>query len=421
MHAISVRNLGKAYKQYPSRWARLAEWILPGGRPRHRLHWVLQDICLDLLPGETVGIIGVNGAGKSTLLKIIAGITSPTTGAVTRNGRLSALLELGMGFHPDFTGRQNLFMAGQLLGYDSDEIIGRMPEIESFADIGDYIDRPVRTYSSGMQVRLAFSLATASQPPILIIDEALSVGDAAFQRKCFRRIEAFLQAGTTLLFVSHDIETVKKLCRKAVYVRGGRMAAVGPAKTVCDQYERDLFGGGAEAACPAPAQSAAPAMIDPGLLTNCELVYGDGRAVIDAIWLENESGQNANVFHPRSRIRVRYRVHFRHALSHPVFAMMIKTREGVAVFGTDTLQLGHQTGVIKAGTVLEITFTLSNTLAPATYYLNCGVRDPQAHRQVFVHRRVDALMFRVAADRYTTVATGIADMQAAFLCQEAMP
>lgn len=419
MDAISVTSLGKAYKQYPSRWARLAEWILPGGRPRHRLNWVLQGITFHVRAGESVGIVGVNGAGKSTLLKLIAGITQPTAGTVAVNGPLAALLELGMGFHPDFTGRQNLFMGGQLLGLGAGEIARLMPGIEDFADIGPYIDQAVRTYSSGMQVRLAFALATARRPSILIIDEALSVGDAAFQRKCFRRIETFLRAGTTLLFVSHDLETVKKLCRKAVYFRGGRMAAVGAAKTVCDQYERDLFGG-APPADPSPA-ALVPVRIDPSLLTACEMAYGDGRAVIDSVWLENESGQKANVFYPGAALRVRYRVDFKRSLNNPVFAMMIKTREGVAVFGTDTLQLNQPTGMIQGGTVVEVTFGLKNTLAPATYYLNCGLRDPDAGGSVFIHRRVDALMFRVVADGRTTAAVGISDMQAAFRLQEIVP
>jgi lipopolysaccharide transport system ATP-binding protein len=418
---ITVANLGKAYKQYPTRWSRLAEWVLPNGKPRHELKWVLKDISFTVRPGEAVGIVGINGAGKSTLLKLITGTTVPTTGEAVVNGRVAALLELGMGFHPDFTGRQNVFMAGQLMGYSAGEIDGLMPGIESFADIGHYIDQPVRTYSSGMQVRLGFALATAKRPPILIIDEALAVGDAAFQRKCFRRIEEFSEAGTTLLFVSHDIETVKKLCRTAVYLRGGRIAAVGSAKTVCDRYERDLFGGAGRTAEPAGGIEAAPALIDPGLLTGCELTYGDGRAVIDPVWLENESGRKANVFYPGATLRVRYRVYFKTTLNHPVFAMMIKTREGVAVFGTDTLQLNHQTGLIKEGTVLEITFALNNTLAPATYYLNCGLRDPDARNDIFVHRRVDALMFRVLADGRTTVATGIADLQAALLLQEVVP
>ncbi len=226
MGTITVTNLGKAYKQYPTRWSRLAEWVLPGKKVRHQLQWVLQDINFTVNPGEAVGIIGINGAGKSTLLKMITGTTQPTTGSVNITGRVSAMLELGMGFHPDFTGRQNVYMAGQLLGYNMEEIARLMSEIEAFAEIGDYIDQPVRVYSSGMQMRLAFSVATMSRPDILIVDEALSVGDAAFQRKCFRRIESYCAQKTTLLFVSHDTETVKKICSKSHFPQRGQAGAI---------------------------------------------------------------------------------------------------------------------------------------------------------------------------------------------------
>lgn len=183
MGHIRVSGLAKAYKQYPNRWSRLLEWLLPFSRPRHHLHWILQDVDFEIQPGEAVGIVGVNGAGKSTLLKMITGTTQPTRGQIELQGRVAALLELGMGFHPDFTGRQNAFMAGQLLGMQVEEIEALMPQIESFAEIGEAIDQPVRTYSSGMQMRLAFSVATARRPDILIVDEALSVGDAYFQHK----------------------------------------------------------------------------------------------------------------------------------------------------------------------------------------------------------------------------------------------
>lgn len=175
MGHIRVSGLGKAYKQYPNRWSRLFEWLVPFSRSRHHLHWVLQGVDFEIQPGEAVGIVGVNGAGKSTLLKMITGTTQPTCGQIHLHGRVAALLELGMGFHPDFTGRQNAFMAGQLLGMQVEEIEALMPEIEGFAEIGDAIDHPVRTYSSGMQMRLAFSVATARRPDILIVDEALSV------------------------------------------------------------------------------------------------------------------------------------------------------------------------------------------------------------------------------------------------------
>lgn len=236
MGQIIVNNIGKAYKRYPSRWARLIEWFDKYNRIRHEQRWVLRGISFTVEPGEAVGIIGNNGSGKSTLLKIITGTTHPTTGAVTVHGKIAALLELGMGFHPDFTGRQNVFMSGQLLGHSTAELERHFPEIESFAEIGDYMDQPVRTYSSGMQVRLAFSVATAIRPAVLIVDEALSVGDAYFQHKSFERIRAFRDQGTTLLFVSHSPSAVKTLCNRAILLDEGIAVRDGAPDDVLDYY-----------------------------------------------------------------------------------------------------------------------------------------------------------------------------------------
>ena len=201
---------------------------------------MLQDINFTVNPGEAVGIIGINGAGKSTLLKMITGTTQPTTGGVHITGRVAALLELGMGFHPDFTGRQNAFMAGQLLGYSVEEIARLMPEIEAFAEIGDYIDQPVRVYSSGMQMRLAFSVATAHRPDVLIVDEALSVGDAYFQHKSFDRIREFRKQGTTLLIVSHDKGAIQSICDRAILLNAGKLAMEGEPEAVMDYYNAML-------------------------------------------------------------------------------------------------------------------------------------------------------------------------------------
>lgn len=241
MGAITVRQFGKAYRQYPNRWSRLLEWFMPGEKPRHSLKWILRDINFHVSPGEAMGIVGMNGAGKSTLLKLITATAQPTTGSVSMVGRIAALLELGMGFHPDFTGRQNALMAGQLLGFHEREIEKIMPEIEAFAEIGDYIEQPVRVYSSGMQVRLAFAVATAMRPDILIVDEALSVGDAYFQHKCFSRIRTFQALGTTLLFVSHDLAAVRTLCAKALWLDNGGVREFGETKAVLDSYAIALY------------------------------------------------------------------------------------------------------------------------------------------------------------------------------------
>ncbi|ROR03144.1 ABC transporter ATP-binding protein [Desulfosoma caldarium] len=234
MGYIRVRNLGKAYKRYRSKHGRLLEWL--GLGVHHDLRWVLRHVSFDVEPGESVGIIGLNGAGKSTLLKIIAGVVKPTTGFVDLGGRVSALLELGTGFHPDFTGRENVYTSGQLRGLSKKELDAKIEEIEHFADIGDYFDQPVRVYSSGMQVRLAFSVATAMRPHILIVDEALSVGDAAFQHKSFNRIRQFRDAGTTLLFVSHDPGAVKTLCNRALLIDNGLIIKDDTPEATLDYY-----------------------------------------------------------------------------------------------------------------------------------------------------------------------------------------
>jgi homopolymeric O-antigen transport system ATP-binding protein len=251
MGRLVGRGLGKAYKQYPSRWSRLAEWVVPGGSPRHRLHWVLRDVSFEVAAGEAVGIVGVNGAGKSTLLKLVCGTTQSTTGSVEVEGRVSALLELGMGFHPDFTGRQNAYMAGQLLGMTLAEVQAAMPEIEAFAEIGEYIDEPVRIYSSGMQVRLAFSVATVRRPDVLIVDEALSVGDAYFQRKSFGRIRELQKSGTTLLLVSHDMGALRAFCNRAIWLDAGQVRAEGDTREVVDRYVASVYSkGGQDIALP---------------------------------------------------------------------------------------------------------------------------------------------------------------------------
>ena len=425
MSAITVTGLGKAYKQYPGRWSRLAEWMMPGKRPRHTLHWVLRDISFRVEAGQSVGIVGINGAGKSTLLKLITGTAQPTTGSVEISGRVAALLELGMGFHPEFTGRQNVLMAGQLLGLGDEEIAGLMPQIEAFAEIGDYIDQPVRVYSSGMQVRLAFAVSTAVRPDVLIVDEALSVGDAAFQRKCFQRIEGYRADGTTLLFVSHDIESVKKLCDRALFIKDGRLAKYGAAKHVCDEYERYLFGDRTSTTAPTQATDSAPepdvAVFDPSLVASCEMTYGNGKADIQACWLADASGRRINVVESGSLLRWCYRVRFHDNVSGPIFAMMLKTREGVTLYGVDTRQLKVQTRDFQAGETVNVSFTLNNPLAPGVYYLNCGVRLDGSGEIEFLSRRVDSALLRVTAGPSCSVAIGLVEMQAELAVDVPLP
>lgn len=418
MGSISVSNLGKAYKQYPTRWSRLVEWFDPRGVPRHQNHWVLNDVSFSISAGEAVGILGVNGAGKSTLLKMITGTTQPTTGSVHRTGSLAALLELGMGFHPDFTGRQNVLMAGQLLGMHAEEIATLMPEIESFAAIGDYIDQPVRVYSSGMQVRLAFAVATCKRPDILIVDEALSVGDTAFQRKCYQRIEGFRSQGTTLLFVTHDIETVKKICDRALFIKNGVLYQLGAAKEVCDEYERFLFGttkGGGSKRASTPQPRAQSARYDPALVASCATIYGDGKANISDIRLEDDFAHLANVVQTGDDLYIRFEVAVGNmAIARPSIHLQIKTADGVVIYGINTDHLQEELIQLTALKSYQAAFKLENKLAPGNYFITCGIKEGGVNSDSFCCRVVDGAIFKVTDRDISTVARGLIDLRASF-------
>ena len=232
---LHVQNLGKSYRQWGSEWRRMVSWFAPAIRPREE-HWVLKDVTFSVGPGETVGIVGQNGAGKSTLLKLITGTTRPTQGQVQLRGRVAAILELGMGFNPDLTGRQNAYHSAGLMGHSQADIERTMPEIEAFAEVGEYFDQPVRTYSSGMQMRVAFSVATAFKPDLLIVDEALSVGDSYFQHKSFDRIRQFRNEGVSIMLVTHGMGDVRTLCDRVILLDKGNVLKDGQPDEVVDYY-----------------------------------------------------------------------------------------------------------------------------------------------------------------------------------------
>lgn len=368
MGTISVSHLGKAYKQYPSRRARLAEWIIPFYPQRHKLKWVLQDINFTVQPGEAVGIIGINGAGKSTLLKMITGTTKPTTGSVHMTGRVAAMLELGMGFHPDFTGRQNVVMAGQLLGYTVEEIHRLMPDIEAFAEIGDYINESVRVYSSGMQMRLAFSVATAIRPDILIVDEALSVGDAYFVHKSFERIRQFRKEGTTLLIVSHDKGAIQAVCDRAILLSHGRLAMEGKPETVMDAYNAMI----------ADRENSTVRQIttDSGKI---QTTSGTGDACVNQITLLNEHDKPIEVAGVGQHVKLRIAVQTNAALAELVLGFMIKDRLGQAVFGTNTHHLRQVLNDVPAQSLITFTFEFPANLGPGTYSIATALHTQDTH------------------------------------------
>lgn len=415
MSLLSVQKLGKSFRSYRSELQRFARWFGIPIKPSEE-HWVLRHISFDIQPGEAIGIIGKNGAGKSTLLKMITGTLQPTEGHIMVNGRIAAILELGMGFNPELTGRQNVFHAAGLMGFSAEQIKQTIPDIEAFAEIGEYFDQPVRTYSSGMQARLAFAVATADRPEILIVDEALSVGDAAFQRKCFRRIEAFQSEGTTLLLVSHDIETIKKLCDKALFVKKGQIAGFGTTKSVCDEYEKYLFGGeksnsGNGIALSSEDKTVPLSTYDPGLETQSGITYGDSRATIIGVWIENKSGDKVNTLPSGEKFSVNYIFEAHQPLEDIIFSTMIKTREGVAVYGTDTTLIKCALSNFNSSSQVHVSFQLENHLAPGIYYLNCGIRDDSQQETVFLCRCVDIAIFKVISSSKNTVGTGLVELQ----------
>ena len=417
MGTITVRGLGKAYKQYPGRWSRLAEWVMPFRGQRHTLHWVLRNISFRVEPGEAVGVIGVNGAGKSTLLKLITGTTQPTVGSVATTGRVAALLELGMGFHPDFTGRQNVVMAGQLLGIDVEEMGALMPGIEAFAEIGDYIDQPVRVYSSGMQVRLAFSVATARRPDVLIVDEALAVGDIFFQQKCFGRIRAYRDAGTSLLFVSHSPSTVYALCTRALLIDKGELRIDGAPKAAIDLYNAIALGAASRSAgsfqvvaegTSEDAQARArPQKDEVNDIEETNSARGIGEEPIPEASPEGENaiavgsylsegaiiisvalledGRNAVAVRSGARVTLRIQARFQESYEDPHIGFQIRDARGEALFMTTTAGMGERYGHVTTGDIVEAQFSFPASLAEGQYTITVGVADQVTAEGEFVH------------------------------------
>jgi lipopolysaccharide transport system ATP-binding protein len=383
MGAITVTNLGKAYKQYPTRWSRLAEWMLPG-RPRHKLKWVLTDVSFQVSPGEAVGLIGINGAGKSTLLKLITGTTQPTTGSVWMQGSVAALLELGMGFHPDFTGRQNVYMAGQLLGLTVEEIHAYMPQIEDFAGIGDYMDQPVRVYSSGMQMRVAFSVATARRPDILIVDEALSVGDAYFQHKSFDRIRQFRKQGTTLLLVSHDKQAIQSVCDRAILLDGGRLAKEGKPEEIMDYYNAMI--------AERENQTVRLQGTEGGKV---QTVSGTGEATVTDIALLDEAGQRIEVVDVGAPVTLEVRVSAKAPIPRMVLGYMIKDRLGQPMYGTNTHLKDLPLNEVAAGEEVVYRFAFPMNLGPGTYSVATAIVSTETHLVNNYEWRDLALVFTV--------------------------
>lgn len=369
MGTIAITNLGKAFKNYRSRWQRLFDWLLPFGKGRYEPRWVLQDINLDIKAGEAVALVGMNGAGKSTLLKLISGTLQPTVGSINVQGQLAALLELGIGFHPDFTGRQNVLMAGQLLGLSVAEIQALMPDIEAFAEIGDYIDQPVRVYSSGMQVRLAFSIATAQRPDILVIDEALSVGDAHFQHKSFERIQQYRALGTTLLIVSHDKNAIQSICDRVVILNQGQLVQQGTPDAMFDLYNALIAG--------ADEQTVTTDITQDGRL---RVVSGTGEATVAAIQLiDLEQSVTVQVVPVGTAVRLAIEIDVHADIPCLILGFSIRNRLGQVVYGTNTFHTRQQLLELKAGTRKNFEIDFAMNLGPGAYSISTALVSSDTH------------------------------------------
>lgn len=394
--AISVEGVSKRFEIYNHPRDQLKQFFFPrlqrmiGGDPRHYFteFWALQDIHLQVRKGESYGIVGLNGSGKSTLLQIITGTLPPTLGNVVTHGRIAALLELGSGFNPDFTGRENVYMNGALLGFGRHQIDSKFEEIQLFADIGEHFDQPLATYSSGMQMRVAFAVATAFDPDILIIDEALAVGDAYFQQKCFHRIERFKQAGGTLLFVSHDANTVKHLCDKAVLIDHGRIVSHGDPKTVIDLYQglvaqkTDL---GDQSIVVSQKQDV---LSDEGLKANAlwtkaTTITTNQQAQLIDFKLLSGDGQQISHIQSETDLTVQYKVRLNKDFERPAFGLIIRDKLGRSIFETSTYAMRMEEKPIGMGKEVLVRFVFNFNLRAGQYSFSVGVADKGFSRSEF--------------------------------------
>lgn len=415
--AIQVTDVEKVYKLYEKPSDRIKDALGFGRKCHHTKHHALNGISMTIRQGECVGIIGTNGSGKSTILKIITGVLSPTKGSVTVNGRISALLELGAGFNMEYNGIENIYLNGTMIGFSEKEIDEKLDAILEFADIGEYVYQPVKTYSSGMFVRLAFAVAINIDPEILIVDEALSVGDVFFQAKCYHKFEEFKQMGKTIVFVSHDLSSISKYCDRVVLLNQGEKLGEGDPKKMIDTYKQVLVG-----------QYVAPEAGEDRLLDdeqlremaakgidgskhpvgnakadeNPELLeYGSKKAVITEYYVTDDKGNRTSAILKGSKFTIHMKVQMMEKLQAPIFAFTIKNVKGTEITGTNTMFEKAFLESVEAGEVKEITFTQQMDLQGGDYLLSLGVTGYEDNDFTVYHRLYDVLNVTVISDKDT--------------------
>jgi len=371
--ALSVDDVSKQYRTYARPGDRLKESITRGRLRRHKEFWALQNISFEIEKGTIAGIVGPNGCGKSTLLQIIAGTLEPTHGEVWHEGRIAALLELGAGFDPEFTGVENIYMNASLLGLSRRETDRLFPQIERFAEIGDFLYQPVKTYSSGMYVRVAFAIAASVEPDILIIDEALAVGDAVFQHRCLGRIKELHERGTTVLFVSHDAAAVRALCSRAILMKSGRIVIDGKPIDVLNRYQRIIME--REEAYRSESSSAKETATPDFVLPPVNYTYrhGDGRAEIIGAELIDSTDRSVEIAETGERLTLRIMARVNTDLEDPVIGFLIKNRHGIHSYGTNTKEQQIDLGLVQSNAVIEVSFSFNCSLGIDQYSISLAI------------------------------------------------
>jgi lipopolysaccharide transport system ATP-binding protein len=426
--AIKVSDLSKCYAVYDNPRDRLKQFILPkidrfidrSSRSYYREFWALKDVSFDVYKGETVGIIGRNGSGKSTLLQLICGTLNPSSGLIETDGRIAALLELGAGFNSDFTGLENVYLNAAVMGLDKNEIDKRLDSILAFADIGNFVTQPVKSYSSGMVVRLAFAVAINVDPQILIVDEALSVGDELFQRKCFSRISQIKENGATILFVSHSGSAVVELCDRAILLDAGELLCFGRPKSIVGKYQKLIYApeeqrgsirkeilsvnsklitasdGAVETSARQLAKNAEPEeFYDPSLISQSVLNYAPRGACIEMAKIQTLGGKQVNCLKRGETYRYIYKVKFLDGTTNIRFGMLIKSMTGLELGGAETAPLLGEAKYVSAGTQIDVEFRFKCRMNPGTYFMNAGVLGTHNETDTYLHRVLDILMFKV--------------------------
>lgn len=428
--SIKVENLCKCYQIYEKPRDRLLQMLMRGHRQYYREFWALRDVSFDIKKGETVGIIGRNGSGKSTLLQMICGILNPTSGSISTSGRIAALLELGSGFNPEFTGRENVYTNGAVLGLSENEIDSCFEDIAAFADIGDFIERPVKTYSSGMMVRLAFAVQATIEPDILIVDEALAVGDEKFQRKCFARLEALKNNGTSILFVSHSGPQIVELCDRAILLEQGRRLMCASPMQVVRAYQKLIYAPREEQVrlvkeyqaldqqqslkedkgtdklesekVSAPRQGSAEIVkdhFDPGLMPETTTEYPVQGAEIQTIEIRDVEGRSVNVLQLGREYQFIITGRFLADIERVYFGIHIRSISGAVITGQRYPENGKYIEHIDKSNNFRIKFHFKMIVLPGVYFVGAGIWSTGEKEQTCCHRILDALMFRLKPEQ----------------------